>query len=131
MSPTPSIDTRMAKMTPLRWQAAAIFSIIGIARCGVSPVVLRPNFLRRGNRSIISSQISTRSFRVVGSPPEMAAFSMFRQKSDRKTPSICSSVMSSFRLPRFQLLHISHRASHTQVQLNTRTVGWIGRRAAM
>ncbi len=31
--------------------------------------------------------------------------------------STCSSVMSDLRSPRFQLLHISQRASHTNVQL--------------
>ena len=40
--------------------------------------------------------------------------------------SISSSDMSDFRSPRFQLLHISHRASQTKVQWKMRTVGWIG-----
>ena len=34
--------------------------------------------------------------------------------------------MSALRSPRFQLLHISHRASHTNVQWKMSTVGWIG-----
>ena len=131
MSPTPSIDTRVLKITPRRWQAAATFSIIGMARFGVMPVVLIPNFRKRGSRSSITSQISTRSLRVVGSPPDTLAISIFFQKSDRNTRSIWSNVMSSLRSPRFQLLHISQRASQTQVQLKIRTVGWIGLIVAM
>ena len=33
------------------------------------------------------------------------------------TGSSCASVMSDLRSPNFQLLHISHLASQTQVQL--------------
>ena len=131
MSPTPSIDTRVLKITPRFWHAAATFSIIGMARFGVMPVVLIPNFRRRGSRSSITSQISTRSFLVVGSPPETLAISIFFQKSDSNTRAICSNVMSSLRSPRFQLLHISQRASHTHVQLKISTVGWIGLMVAM
>ena len=34
--------------------------------------------------------------------------------------------MSSLRLPRVQLLHISQRASQTNVQWKMKTVGWSG-----
>ncbi len=34
--------------------------------------------------------------------------------------------MSSLRLPRVQLLHISQRASQTNVQWKMKTVGWRG-----
>ena len=50
MSPTPSIDTRVLKMTPFLLHSSTIFVSIGIARCGVSPVVLMPNLRRRGRR---------------------------------------------------------------------------------
>ena len=39
-----------------------------------------------------------------------------RQNGESNVRSISSSVMSDFRSPRFQLLHISHRASQTNVQ---------------
>jgi hypothetical protein len=90
---------------------------MGIARVGVRPVVLTPTFRMRGSRRWNNSTISGRSFRVVGSPPEILRFSTACQKSAAMTGSSCSSVMSSLRLPHFQLLHISQRASHTQVQL--------------
>ena len=90
---------------------------IGIARCGVSPVVLMPTFLSLGSRLWNSSTISGRSLRVVGSPPEMLRFSMAPQNSWFMTPSSWSRVMSLFRSPRFQLLHIWQRASQTNVQL--------------
>ena len=127
MSPTPSIDTRVLKMTPLLLQSSTIFVSIGIARCGVSPVVLMPNFRRRGRRFSITSHTSTRSLRVVGSPPETFAVSMFFHSPDENTRSISASDISCLRSARFQLWHISHCASHTQVQWKISTVGWIGR----
>ena len=54
---------------------------------------------------------------MVGSPPEMFRFSTAPQNSWSMTPSTWASVMSSLRLPRFQLLHIWQRASQTKVQL--------------
>ena len=48
---------------------------IGMARCGVRPVVLMPILRSRGRCRWNSSTISGRSFRVVGSPPEMFRFS--------------------------------------------------------
>ncbi len=89
-------------------------------------MVLMPSFRSRGNLSIITRQISTRSFRVVGSPPEMLAFSMFFHSPELKTFSIWASVMSDLRSPRFQLLHISQRASQTKVQWKMTTVGRMG-----
>src|SRR5687767_11146587 len=97
-----------------------------MARCGVSPVVLIVNFLSLGNLSIISRQISTISLRVVGSPPDNEAFSMFFQRLELKACSIWARVRSDFRSPRVQLLHISHLASQTKVQWKIRTVGWSG-----
>ena len=67
------------------------------------------------------------SFRVVGSPPERLAISMFFQRPDWNACSISSSDMSDLRSPRSQLLHISQRASQTKVQWKIRTVGRIGR----
>ena len=46
-----------------------------MARCGVRPVVLMPILRRRGRCRWNISTISGRSFRVVGSPPEMFRFS--------------------------------------------------------
>ena len=65
----------------------------------------------------IASTISGRSFRVVGSPPEMFKFSTAPQNGVSSTGSSCASVMSDLRSPHFQLLHIVQRASQTQVQL--------------
>src|SRR5687768_18402274 len=70
--------------------------------------------------------MSTMSLRVVGSPPDSDAFSMSLQRLELNTFSICASVMSSLRLPRVQLLHISQRASHTNVQWKMKTVGGSG-----
>ena len=94
-----------------------------MARWGVSPVVLMPSLRSRGSLSSITRQISTRSLRVVGSPPEMLAFSMFFQRPELKAFSISASVMSVLRSPRFQLWHISQRASQTNVQWKMSTVG--------
>src|SRR5918993_5096042 len=90
------------------------------------PVVLSVSFLSFGNLSIITRAMSTRSLRVVGSPPEIDAFSMSFHRFELKACSICSSVMSSLRLPRVQLLHISQRASQTNVQWKIKTVGCSG-----
>ena len=49
ISPTPSIDTRKLKITPRSWHSSTIFVSIGIARCGVSPVVFNPNLRSRGS----------------------------------------------------------------------------------
>ena len=87
------------------------------------PVVLSVSFRSFGNLSIITRQMSTMSLRVVGSPPDSDAFSMSFQKLELNTRSICSRVMSSLRLPRVQLLHISQRASHTKVQWKMKTDG--------
>ena len=90
---------------------------IGMARLGVRPVVLTPILRSRGKRRWNNSTISGRSSLVVGSPPEMFRFSSAPQKGWCITPSSSSSDMSDFRSPRFQLLHISHLASQTNVQL--------------
>ena len=103
---------------------------IGMARWGVRPVVLMPNFRSRGSRSSMTRQRSTRSLRVVGSPPETLAFSTFFQSGEANTRSTSSRLMSSLRSPRFQLLHISQRASQTNVQWKMSTVGWMGRNRA-
>ena len=127
MSPTPSIETRVLKMTPFFSHSSATLVSIGIARCGVSPVVLMPNLRSRGSRFSITSHNSTRSLRVVGSPPETFAVSMFFHSPDENTRSISASDISCLRSARFQLWHISHCASHTQVQWKISTVGWMGR----
>ena len=80
ISPTPSIETRVLKMMLRSWHISTIFVSIGMPRCGVRPVVLRPNLRSFGSRSSMTRQISTRSLRVVGSPPETLAFSMFFQR---------------------------------------------------
>jgi hypothetical protein len=90
------------------------------------PVVLSVSFRSLGNLSIIKRQMSTMSLRVVGSPPDSEAFSMSFQRLELNTFSICASVMSSLRLPRVQLLHISQRASQTNVQWKMNTVGCSG-----
>jgi hypothetical protein len=64
----------------------------------------------------MSRAISTRSFRVVGSPPEILAFSTRDQSFDWKALSMSWMLMSWARSPRFQLWHISQRASQTNVQ---------------
>ncbi len=76
MSPTPSIDTRVEKITLRSWHISTTLVSIGMARCGVRPVVLMVSLRSFGNLSIISRQMSTMSLRVVGSPPERLAFSM-------------------------------------------------------
>ena len=126
MSPTPSTETRVEKMTLRSWQSSTTLVSIGMARWGVRPVVLMVSLRSFGNLSIISRQMSTMSLRVVGSPPERLAFSMFFHRLELKARSICSSVMSSLRFPRVQLLHISQRASQTNVQWKMKTVGWSG-----
>ena len=94
-----------------------------MARWGVRPVVLSVSLRSRGSLSISTRTMSTRSLRVVGSPPEMDAFSMCFQSGESNTCSICSSVMSSLRLPLVQLLHMLQRASHTKVTWKISTVG--------
>ena len=117
MSPMPSSDTRMLIGRSFDAQNFTMRVSIGMARCGVRPVVLTPILRSRGSRRWNISTISGRSFLVVGSPPEMLRFSTAPQKSWCMTPSSCSSVMSYLRSPRFQLLHIVQRASQTNVQL--------------
>jgi len=129
--PMPSIDTRVLKITRRSWQSSTIFVNIGMARCGVRPVVLSPSLRSLGNLSSIRRAMSTRSFRVVGSPPEMLAFSIFFQSLELNARSISAIVRSLLRSPRFQLLHISQRASQTNVQWKIRTVGRIGRNCAI
>ena len=84
-----------------------------------------PNLRSRGSLSSMIWHISTRSLRVVGSPPETFAFSMCFHSPESNIRSISSSVMSDLRSPRVQLLHISQRASQTNVQCKIKTVGWI------
>ena len=48
ISPTPSIDTRVLKMTPRSWHISTIFVSIGMPRWGVSPVVLMPELPQPG-----------------------------------------------------------------------------------
>jgi hypothetical protein len=117
ISPMPSSDTRTLMGRSRAAQNSTMRVSCGMARWGVRPVVLMPTFRTRGSRRMSSSVNSGRSFLVVGSPPEMLRFSTAPQKGWFMAPSSCSSVMSDLRSPRFQLLHISQRASHTNVQL--------------
>ena len=126
ISLTPSIDTRMEKMMLRSLHNWTTLVSIGMARWWVMPVVLSVSLRSLGNLSIMTRQISTMSLRVVGSPPDSEAFSMSFHSGELNAVSICSSVMSSLRLPRVQLLHISQRASHTNVQWKMKTVGWRG-----
>ena len=126
MSLTPSIDTRIEKMMLRSAHICTTLVSIGIARWCVMPVVLSVSFRSLGNLSIMIRQMSTMSLRVVGSPPESDAFSMSFHRLELKACSICSSVMSSLRFPRVQLLHISQRASQTKVQWKMKTVGCSG-----
>ena len=98
-------------------QNSTIRVSIGIARFGVRPVVLIPTFRSLGRYLWNISTISGRSFRVVGSPPERFAISIFCQSGSWKQRSISSIFMSDLRSPHFQLLHIVQRASQTHVQL--------------
>ncbi len=113
----PSSDTRMLMSSPFSAQNSTIGVSRRIARTGVRPVVLMPILRSRGRCRWKSSTISGRSFRVVGSPPEMFRFSTAPQKGCAIAGSSCASVRSALRSPNFQLLHISHLASQTQVQL--------------
>jgi len=126
MSLTPSIETRVEKMMLRAWQSSTTCVSIGMARWCVMPVVLSVSLRSLGKRSIITRQMSTISLRVVGSPPDSEAFSMSFHRGEEKARSICSMLMSSLRLPRVQLLHISQRASHTNVQWKMNTVGCSG-----
>ena len=126
ISLTPSIDTRVEKMTLRSWHISTTLVSIGMARCGVSPVVLMVSLRSLGNLSIMTRQMSTMSLRVVGSPPDSEAFSMSFQRFELNACSIWASVRSVLRSPRVQLLHISQWASQTNVQWKIRTVGWSG-----
>ena len=81
-------------MTLRSWHISTTLVSIGMARCGVRPVVLMVSFRSLGNLSIISRQMSTMSLRVVGSPPESEAFSMSFQRLELKACSICGRVRS-------------------------------------
>ena len=113
----PSSETRTLISRSCSAQNSTIRVSIGIARCGVRPVVLMPILRIRGRWRWNISTISGRSLRVVGSPPEMFRFSIAPQNGWLIAGSSCASVMSDLRSPCFQLLHISQRASQTQVQL--------------
>ncbi len=126
MSFTPSMDTRIEKITLRSLHISTTLVSIGMARCGVRPVVFSVSFRSLGNLSIITRQMSTMSLRVVGSPPDSDAFSMSFQSGELKARSIWSRVMSDLRSPRVQLLHISQRASQTNVQWKMKTVGCRG-----
>src|SRR6266496_2014975 len=75
MSPMPSSDTRTLIKRSCAAQNLTMRVSIGMARCGVRPVVLMPIFRIRGRCRWNISTISGRSLRVVGSPPEMFRFS--------------------------------------------------------
>ena len=114
----PSSDTRMLISRSCSAQNFTMRVSIGMARCGVRPVVLMPILRRRGRCRWNISTISGRSLRVVGSPPEMFRFSTAPQNGlVHDAARAASSVMSDLRSPHFQLLHIVHLASQTQVQL--------------
>ena len=113
----PSSDTRTLSSRSCSAQNFDDPVSIGMARCGVRPVVLMPILRSRGRWRWNISTISGRSLRVVGSPPEMFRFSIAPQNGSAIAGSSCSSVMSDLRSPCFQLLHISQRASQTHVQL--------------
>ena len=113
----PSSETRMLISRSFSAQNFTMRVSIGMARAGVRPVVLMPILRRRGRCFWNISTISGRSSRVVGSPPEMLRFSTAPQNGLSRTGSSWSSVMSVLRSPHFQLLHIVHLASQTQVQL--------------
>ena len=111
--------------------SSAVSVSSGIARCGVSPVVLIPILRSLGSRSMNTREMSTMSFRVVGSPPEMLAISTFFQSGDvNDAVDLRRSSCRDLRSPRCQLLHISQRASQTNVQWKIRTVGCRGRNRA-
>ena len=74
-SPMPSSETRMLIRMPFFAQNSTMRVSIGMARCGVRPVVLMPILRRRGKWRWNTCTISGRSFLVVGSPPEMLRFS--------------------------------------------------------
>ncbi len=86
-SPMPSSETRMLIRMPLLAQNSTIRVSIGMARCGVSPVVLMPILRSRGRCRWNISTISGRSLRVVGSPPEMLRFSTAPQNGLSSTGS--------------------------------------------
>ena len=117
MSPMPSSETRALMSRSCSAQNLTICVSIGMARWGVKPVVLMPTFRIRGRWRWNISTSCGRSLRVVGSPPEMFRFSTAPQKGWLIAGSSSASVMSDLRSPCFQLLHISHWASHTHVQL--------------
>ena len=71
----PSSDTRTLISRSCSAQNLTMRVSIGIARCGVRPVVLMPILRIRGRWRWNISTISGRSLRVVGSPPEMFRFS--------------------------------------------------------
>ena len=127
MSPTPSIDTRVLKMMFRSWHISTILVSIGMPRWGVRPVVFKPNLRSRGSLSSMTRQMSTRSLRVVGSPPETLAFSMFFHRPELKALlDLARASCPSCGRRASSCLHISQRASQTNVQWKIRTVGWIG-----
>ena len=114
----PSSETRTLMSRSCSAQNLTMRVSIGIARCGVRPVVLMPILRIRGRCRWNISTISGRSLRVVGSPPEMFRFSTAPQNGlahhrlelrpascptcDRRASSCCTSRSC---------------ASQTQVQL--------------
>ena len=132
MSPTPSIDTRVLKMTPrslarrrhlLEHRDGALRRHAG----GVDPELAQARKPVEHHLADLDQVVAGRRLAA----GHVGDLDVLPEVGDSNTRSICSSVMSSLRSPRFQLLHISQRASHTHVQLKMSTVGWIGLIVAM
>ena len=114
-------------MMPRSWHISTIFVSIGMARCGVSPVVLMPNLRSRGklvehhpadlDQVVPGRRLAARDVGVLDVLPEARAEGLL---------DLARASCRVLRSPRFQLLHISQRASQTNVQWKISTVGWMG-----
>ena len=101
MSPTPSIDTRVLKMMPRSWHISAILVSIGMRAVrreagGVERQLAQLRELVDHHRGRCRPGRCGWSARR----PRAMAFSMSFQSGELNACSICSSVMSSLRLPR-------------------------------
>ena len=116
-SPMPSSETRMLIRIPFSAQNSTMRVSIGMARLRRQARRVDPDLAQPGQVPLEQldhlGQVDARGRLAAGDVQVLDR----APERDARTGSSSASVMSDLRSPHFQLLHIVHRASQTQVQL--------------